>query len=294
MLQQMRGMYRELRRRFVMAGHVGKEFVASNGDIQGCPLSVLLLNILMNTWARSVETETTTAMPKVYAVDAGVLSKNSCDIDIALKITCRFATVTQQKLNVDKTKVWSTTETALQSVRDLDLNGEQLDVVNKLKSLGIQLRCARRMTNDVADERIRKYITISRCIRRAPLPLDTKATLIACLVGPAAIVWFPCGRFFPAALWGAKRRSRCREIVLSLFVKGHLVDPSQNASYQCLRQLRRMAEQRLETSAELERVWRCYANGDEICDGPVATVHSALHGLGCHWQAPTLEKGIPT
>ena len=123
-LQPLRGMYRELRRRFVMAGHVEKEFVASNGVIQGCPLSVLLLNLLMNTWARSVKTETTTAMPKVYADDAGVLSKNSCDIDIALKITGRFATVTQQKLNVDKTKVWGTTETALQSVRDLDLKGE--------------------------------------------------------------------------------------------------------------------------------------------------------------------------
>ena len=57
--------------------HVGKEFVASNGVIQGCLLNVLLPNLLMNTWARSVKTETTTAMPKVYADDAGVLSKNS-------------------------------------------------------------------------------------------------------------------------------------------------------------------------------------------------------------------------
>ena len=30
-----------------------------------------------------------------------------------------------------------------------------------------------------------------------------------------------------------------------------------------------------EMFAELERVWRCYVTGDEICDGPVATVHSA-------------------
>ena len=108
-LQRMRGMYRELRRRFVMAGHVEKEFVASNGFIQGCPLSVFLLNFLMNTRARSVKAETRTGMLKVYADDAGVLSKNSRNIDIALKITGRFATVTQQKLNVDKTKVWSTT-----------------------------------------------------------------------------------------------------------------------------------------------------------------------------------------
>ena len=200
---------------------------------------------------------------------------------------------------MDKTKVWGTTETALQSVRDLDLNGEQLDVVNKLKSLGSQLRCAKRMTNDVADERIRKGITISRRFRWAP-------SLTACVVGPAAMYGFLAGGSslglvsslrteVVVALWGTKRRSRCREMELTLFVKGHLVDPSQNASYQCLRQLRRTAEQRPETFAELERVWRCHANGDEICDRPAATVHSVLHGMGWHWKAPTLftREGRP-
>ena len=172
-------------------------------------------------------------MPKVYADDAGVLIKNSRDIDIALKIIGRFATVTQQTLIVDKTKVWYTTETALQSVRNLDLNGEQLDVVNKLKSLGIQLRCAIMMTNDVAEGRVTKGITISRRIHWAPLKLQTTVSLIACLVGPAAMYGFPAGGFtlwlvsslrtvVVAALWGTKRRSRCREIVLTLFVKGHL------------------------------------------------------------------------
>ena len=92
-------------------------------------------------------------------------------------------------------------------------------------------------------------------------------------------VWLPCGWFYRqlvcslgtavvAALWGTKRRSRCREIVLALFVKGHFVDPLWNASDQSLRQLRRMAEQRPEAFAELERVWRCYANVGEMCDGP--------------------------
>ena len=96
---------------------------------------------------------------------------------------------------MDKTKVWGTTETALQSVRTLDLNGKQLDVVSKLKSRGIQLTCARRMTNDVAEGRVRKGITISRRIRWAPLPLQTKASLIACLVGLAAMNGFPAGGF---------------------------------------------------------------------------------------------------
>ena len=209
-----------------MAGHVGKEFVASDGVIQGCPLSVLLLNLLMNTWARSVKAGTTTAMPKVYADDAGVLSKNSEDIDIAFNITGCFATVTQQKLNVDKTKVWGTTETALQSVRNFDLNGRHLDVFSKLKSLGIELSCARRTTNDVCggtgQERRHSLQAHSLCSSAA-----SSESQLGCVFGwTSGHVWFPASGFtlrlvsslrttVVAALWGTKRRSRCREIVLT-------------------------------------------------------------------------------
>ena len=185
-----------------------RNLLPQNGIIQGCPLSMLLLNLLKNTWARSVKAVTTTAMPKAYADDAGALNKNSENIDIALKITGRFATVTQQKLNVDKTKVWGTT---------LNLNGEQLDVVCKLKSLGIQLKFARRMTNDVTERRVKKGITFSKRIRWAPLPLQTKASLIACLVEPTAMYGFPAGGVAlklvsslrtaaVAALWCTKRK----------------------------------------------------------------------------------------
>ena len=162
------------------------------------------------------------------------------------------------------------------------------------------------MSNDVAEDRVRKGITVSRRIRWAPLPPQTKASLIACLVGPAAMYGFPAGGYtlrlinslrtaVVAALWSTKRRSRCREIVLTLFAKGHLVDPLQNAAYQSLRQLRRMAEQRPEAFVELERVWHCHANGGAMCDGPVAVTHNILRWMGWHWQAPGLfaREGQP-
>ena len=143
----------------------------------------------------------------------------------------------------------------------------------------------------------RKGITDFRRIRLAPLPLQTKANLIACLVGPAALYSCPAGddytlrlinsprRAVVAAPWGTKRRSICREMVLTLFAKGHFVDPLQNAAYQSLRQLRRMAEQRPEAFAELERVWHCYATGGAMCDGPVAvTCNIILRWMGWHWH----------
>ena len=125
--------------------------------------------------------------------------------------------------------------------------GEHLDVVSKLKSLGIQLRCARRMTNDVAEERVRKGIT---CLQTHSLGTSAASneSHLDCVFGwTCSHVWLPCWGLSPqtdkfAANSGGrstveheKRRSRCREIVLTLFVTGHLVDPLQNAAYQSLK-----------------------------------------------------------
>ena len=99
----------------------GMEFAASNGIIQVCPLSVLLLNLLMNTWARSVKAGNVAAMPKVYADDAGDLSKKSEDFDVALKITGCFARVTQQKNLTSRKPKLGHTATARPSARDFRL-----------------------------------------------------------------------------------------------------------------------------------------------------------------------------
>ena len=70
-----------------------------------------------------------------------------------------------KKLHVENTNALGTTETALQSARDLVLNGEHLDVVKQLESLGIQHRCAEGM-----EDRVKESLLVSRRIRWAPLP----------------------------------------------------------------------------------------------------------------------------
>eukprot|EP00973_Karenia_brevis_P027965 3851757-Karenia_brevis.AAC.1 len=44
------------------------------------------------------------------------------------------------------------------------------------------------------------------------------------------------------AVWNDKRRFRCREIVLTLFVEGHRTDPWQYLWYTSLRQLRKILD----------------------------------------------------
>eukprot|EP00660_Eupelagonema_oceanica_P019356 gene19356-biopygen31077 len=54
----LRTMYKGLRRRFRVTGAaVGQEFSATNGILQGCPVSVICLNALIAVWAKAVESE---------------------------------------------------------------------------------------------------------------------------------------------------------------------------------------------------------------------------------------------
>ena len=115
-------------------------------------------------------------------------------------------------------------------MRNFDLNGEQFDVVSKLKSFGIQLRCAEGMSNDIAEDRVSEGIAVSRRIRRAPLPLQTTASLIACLVGSAAMYGFRAGGYTLRLQWlqlyGARNaEADAGNFLLTLFAKRHFVDP---------------------------------------------------------------------
>ena len=170
----------------------------------------------------------------------------------------------------------------LQSARDFVLNGEHLDVVSKLDSLGIHLRCAEWMSNDVSEGRVKKGIIDFSRIRWAPLPLQTKISLTACFVRSDAMYGLSC-RWLRSQAGKLTADSGGRSSVVP---KGHFVDPMQKAAYQSQRQLRRMAEQRPEAFVELQCVWHCHANGEAMCGGPVAVTHSVLLRMGCHWQAP--------
>ena len=51
-----------------VGGGVGKEFRATNGVLQGCPLSMILLNLLVSVCSKAIDAETC-ADPMAYADD---------------------------------------------------------------------------------------------------------------------------------------------------------------------------------------------------------------------------------
>ena len=101
-LQPLRGMYRELRRRFVVASHVGKEFEASNGIIPGSLLKCAFNHFFHQHLGQIRESRDRRCNAKVYVDDAGVFSKDSGDIDVGLKtrvVLQRHAAETERRKN---------------------------------------------------------------------------------------------------------------------------------------------------------------------------------------------------
>ena len=53
-LRAIAGMCSSLRRSFKVLGCLGEPFAATNGILQGCPLSVILINILTTIWMKEI------------------------------------------------------------------------------------------------------------------------------------------------------------------------------------------------------------------------------------------------
>ena len=54
-LRALIGMYRQLRRAFKVSGCLGSWWRATNGILQGCPLSVILINLLTTVWKMEID-----------------------------------------------------------------------------------------------------------------------------------------------------------------------------------------------------------------------------------------------
>ena len=75
MLRAFGGMYGQPKRMFEIKGCLGAWWAATNGVLQGCPLSVIVINALTTTWKRIIDdvkqpvTVTTRELPQALQVE---------------------------------------------------------------------------------------------------------------------------------------------------------------------------------------------------------------------------------
>ena len=135
-LRAMRAMYQQLRRRFVLNGGVGAPFHSTNGILQGCPLSIVFLNLLVHVWVAAVEHEAPNTDPAGYADDTGALAGDTAELQSVADITQFFAALTGQQLSVEKSKCFSTTSAGRESLAQLEMDGGKVRCCGKFAMLG--------------------------------------------------------------------------------------------------------------------------------------------------------------
>ena len=297
-----RGMAKSLKRRFAIGGGLGQPFVSTNGILQGCPLSVIFLNLLVNVWAHAVKAEVPDAEPYGFADDTGATAAGPDTLQSVLDITGSYASLTGQMLNAGKSACWTTSDMLRKEVQALALNGQQLKHVAALRVLGGQLSfCKTSFSNPVASKAIEQAVETARRIRWAPLPMGSRAELVASLVNPRALHSHASvgvssslmKQLRPAclsAVWGSTRKLKAPELVLTLLVKGHRVDPVQYAAVRGMNILRRMLTECADILADFHNVWWAYENGAGRVPGPIGVLKRSMQNMNWTWVTPDLIR----
>lgn len=99
-------LYRNMHRRFRYAGCVGSPWQATNGLLQGDPLSVVILNCVLCPLLRRLA-----GIPDLscyaFADDLTIVSSNWDSLASAYEILVVFCSVTDLVLNLDKCQIWT-------------------------------------------------------------------------------------------------------------------------------------------------------------------------------------------
>eukprot|EP00662_Eupelagonemidae_sp_cell21_P056944 gene56944-biopygen61147 len=289
------------------AGGLGEEFFATNGILQGCPLSGAALNALVAVWAKAVAAEVPDAETDAYADDTYITSHGeNASFEAVEKghaLTVKFADLTGQKLHPTKSISFSSEK---RKGRGLAIGGVQLPWESTVTSLGAPLNLTkqkRRKTGPL-EARAQKAQAMARRVEHVPLPFRVRSAIAAAAPVPRGI--WGCEthelaksrevRFranVTRGIWGSHHRKRCPEIVHTLLTPGHRTDPHQAALFRRVIALSSRLAQRPQMLAKVRVAWEC--DHDPQVDGPVGRVRNALRELGWSWpSAETLktEAGV--
>ena len=300
------GMYSQLRRAFKVGQHIGEPFTSTNGILQGCPMSVLLLNMFVEVWSRAVQEEAgPDCKPQAYADDIGATAPTKGHIDIVCSVTEAYAKLTGMEINIDKSCVWATTmELRIRLKRGCHINGRVLPHVMTDRRLGAFLSYSRKRALTRLSRTLEACKAMCCRTQELPLPLFARALIVAGLILPKAL--YACGAAPPPkkdllalraacarAIWGQRNKWRANEALFTFIVPGHRMDPVQVCHYWTILTMRRVL-------ARHQELWDLYCNVLDIrftswreCEhtgGPVAALLRSLTGISASLTNPGLLR----
>ena len=280
-----------------MSSFVGEGFASTNGILQGCPMSVVMLNLLMQVWATEISTQVPGSTPMCYADDANATCSRTTDVQRILDLTEEFAELTGMSLNLDKSVCWSTNKRQRrQLTRVQSRTGRKLPVVTSMRFLGAEVNFTRGSAGGKhVQKRLLQAEQACSRIEHVPLGIEARANLVQATVIPRVLYDAPLRPLTKdqrrtwrtraaRAVWGGGARFRCHETLFTLLSKGHGCDPVQAEIYRALNCSRRLLRKYPEQRQQWQQVWReaTSPGATKMFSGPVRQVIRCAEALGMH------------
>ena len=292
-VRPLESMYRQLKRRFKLYGSVGEEFSSYNGILQGCAISVILINALLFIWDAVVKE--TGCRTSLYADDTKLLHHRVNTLKRGLEASEDFAGLTSLEYG-SKSECFST---EAGEKLQLAIGTRQLrQATRQLKDLGAGINISlpgKRAAMGILDKRIHKAAKICKKIPHLNIPFEEKAEIVATKILPMALsgvhtsqpTTFSMGylcRSVTHALWGGTRKRRSGELVRGLLCPMHRVDPHAYARYQRLMGMRAQAcnSDYVRNLVEEIKLLRSQTAGQKPV-GIVSLVQQAVDDVGWAW-----------
>ena len=254
-LRPLRAMYKNLTRRFKLPLGVGECFEVTNGILQGCPISVILINALLSVLFRAIERRVPGCISSSFADDATLASeKDESTVQEAVDIVDRFCNITGMKLNVKKTLAMGILKGTSEYRRKhpylstLHVGADTFSTTQSTKILGAKTCTSDKRVDRGNDKRLDVYQPLLSRMPSCPLATTQRAELVGSNIVSSAVYGGSYAPISKSALTrfrsrlttgiiGMKHPSRSVGAVLNILHKGHRTDPSLARSYQIVRTL---------------------------------------------------------
>eukprot|EP00660_Eupelagonema_oceanica_P019398 gene19398-biopygen2095 len=304
----MRAMYTGLRRQFKIgtSGAVGEPFFASNGVLQGCPVSVVALNALLSVWTRAVEAEAPGTHAVSYADDQWQTAdgRTAADVERTLQqgndVSAEHAELTGQEIHPTKTFAFLTKG----SFASLHLRGRPVERKRSARGLGADIGFQQMLSKDkslLAESRVLSAIEFVRRVQRVPMNAEVRAELLMAGAIPAGLYAAAITPYTQQQLRKLtqeivdalckrhkdKTKPRAPEMMFGLIWPGHRLDPQQVVVHECFRQFYWMGCRRRDLRPLVWRAFELQRDGrPDHVPGPLGRVQQCCEWLGWRWVEP--------
>jgi hypothetical protein len=219
----------------------------------------------------------------------------------AINQTVEFDRMAGHITNIDKSIMWSTCPDTRATLRSTTIEGMQIKVADSEQMVGYLITTRRAHKTNMITARTESGITRADQVSKLKLDCYQKAAAIAtaCVpTTPTGTQWVwptraSSDRLTTAitnAIFGKRRKHRCKTIVLGLLHEPHKVHPTWATVYTLICDSRRYLMKDPSRPEQARRIHELYIDGNgKKAVGPINTLHRAAHELNAQLIANDRE-----